>query len=60
MIYDLIGVGSYGSVFSGMDDKTKKQVAVKVLDMQKMKAEKNEVIKKIKLRLAESEPRLMY
>lgn len=41
VVYDLIGIGSYGSVYSGMDDETKKQVAVKVLDLRKMKAEKN-------------------
>ena len=60
VVYDLIGMGSYGSVYRGMDDKTKKQVAVKLINMRQIKGDKNEVVRNIKLRLAESEPRLMY
>ena len=37
VVYDLIGMGSYGSVYRGMDDNSKKQVAVKVLNMRKIK-----------------------
>ena len=41
VVYDLIGMGSYGSVYRGMDDKTKKQVAVKLIDMQKIREERS-------------------
>lgn len=54
VVYDLIGVGSYGCVYRGMDDDTKKAVAVKLIDMRKIKNEPNQVVKAIKLRLAES------
>jgi serine/threonine protein kinase len=37
VVYDLIGVGSYGSVYRGMNDDTKQQVAVKVIDMRLIK-----------------------
>ena len=60
VVYDLIGMGSYGSVYRGMDDKTKKQVAIKLINMRQIKQDKNEVVRNIKLRLAESEPKLMY
>ena len=52
VVYDLIGVGSYGSVYRGMNDDTKQQVAVKLIDMRKIKNEQNPVIKAIQLRLA--------
>lgn len=32
-VYERIGYGAFGSVYRGMDDKTKKQVAIKVLDL---------------------------
>lgn len=32
-IYERIGKGGYGSIYRGMDDQTKKEVAVKVLDL---------------------------
>jgi serine/threonine protein kinase len=37
VVYDQIGQGSYGSVYRGMDDESKKQVAVKLIDMRKTK-----------------------
>lgn len=52
VVYDLIGVGSYGSVFRGMNDETKKQVAVKLINMRQIKSDQNTVVKAIKLRLA--------
>ncbi len=52
VVYDLIGVGSYGSVFRGMNDETKKQVAVKLINMRQIKNDQNTVVKAIKLRLA--------
>jgi serine/threonine protein kinase len=52
VVYDLIGMGSYGSVYRGMDDHTKKEVAVKLINMRQIKGDKNEVVRKIKLRLA--------
>lgn len=60
VVYDLIGMGCYGSVYRGMDDHSKKEVAIKLINMRLIKEDKNETVKKIKLRLAESEPRLMY
>jgi hypothetical protein len=54
VVYDLIGVGSYGSVYRGMDDDTKQQVAVKLIDMRRINDEQNPVIKEIQLRLAKS------
>ena len=39
VVYDQIGSGSYGQVYRGMDDRTKKQVAVKLLDMYKINNE---------------------
>ena len=41
VVYDLIGMGSYGSVYRGMDDLTKKQVAIKVLNMRLIKSDPN-------------------
>jgi serine/threonine protein kinase len=51
VVYDLIGVGSFGSVYRGMNDDTKQQVGVKVIDMRKINQEKP-LIKAIQLRLA--------
>ena len=41
VVYDLIGMGSYGSVYRGMDDRSKKQVAVKLINMRQIKRDKN-------------------
>ena len=60
VVYNQIGLGTYGSVYRGMDDITKNQVAIKVIDMTNIKNEANNIVRQIKLRLAESEPRLMY
>jgi serine/threonine protein kinase len=37
VVYDLIGLGSYGSVYRGMNDETKQQVAVKLINMRLIK-----------------------
>lgn len=60
VIYDLIGEGSNGKVYKGMNDRTKKQVAIKLMDLRKINAEPSLKLKMIKQKLAESEPRLMY
>jgi len=36
VIYDLIGKGSFGNVYRGMNDETKKQVAVKVMNIREI------------------------
>ncbi len=33
IVYERVGSGAFGSVYRGMDDQTKKQVAIKVLDL---------------------------
>ena len=60
VIYNKIGEGSNGEVYKGMDDKTKRQVAVKLMNLRQISEEKNLAVKAIKQRLCESEPRLMY
>lgn len=60
MVYNKIGEGSNGQVYKGMDDKTKKQVAIKLMDLRSINAERSNAVRAIKQRLCESEPRLMY
>lgn len=33
LVYERLDSGSYGSVYRGMDDQTKKLVAIKVMDL---------------------------
>jgi serine/threonine protein kinase len=58
--YNRIGEGSNGQVYKGMDDETKKQVAIKLIDIRSINALKSNAVRAIKQRLCESEPRLMY
>jgi serine/threonine protein kinase len=60
LVYNQIGKGSNGHVYRGMDDRTKNQVAIKLMDLRKINAEDKIVVKLIKQRLSESEPKLMY
>ena len=43
-----------------MDDETKRQVAIKLIDIRSINALKSNMVRAIKQRLCESEPRLMY
>jgi serine/threonine protein kinase len=36
VIYDLIGKGGFGNVYRGMNDVTKRQVAVKVINIRQI------------------------
>lgn len=54
VVYNQIGEGSNGQVYKAMDDKTKKQVAIKVMDLKAIRNEQSELIKEIKQRLCES------
>lgn len=38
VVYNLIGEGSNGKVYKGMDDQTKKLVAIKLMDLRKINA----------------------
>jgi serine/threonine protein kinase len=59
VIYDEIGKGSYGKVYRGMDDETKKQVAVKVIDLRQIARMPEGKEKRTRMRLAQTEPELM-
>jgi serine/threonine protein kinase len=54
VVYNLIGEGSNGQVYKGMDDQSKKQVAIKVMNLKAIRNEQNTLIKEIKERLCES------
>lgn len=59
VVYDELGKGAFGAVYKGMNDQTKKTVAIKVLDLFAIEKEPNEKIKEIKKRLSRTEPELM-
>ena len=54
VIYDLIATGSYAKVYRGMDDHTKKQVAVKLINLKEYRSDPNPVVRDIKLKYAKS------
>lgn len=54
VIYQKIGRGSSGEVYKGMDDTTKKLVAVKLLNLREIDSEQKITVKLIKQRLCES------
>lgn len=54
VVYNQIGEGSNGQVFKGMDDHTKKQVAIKIMNLRAIRNESSNLIKEIKQRLCES------
>jgi serine/threonine protein kinase len=56
----MIGSGAFGSVYRGMDDKTKKEVAIKVLDLVSIERdETSQKVKDIRRRLAKTESEIM-
>lgn len=60
IVYERIGNGAFGSVYRGMDDVTKKQVAIKVLDLVAIEREETSPrVKEIRRRLAKTESELM-
>lgn len=58
-IYRKIGGGAFGEVYIGMDDRTRRVVAFKLLDLTLIDAERSEKVRSIRRRLAKSEPELM-
>lgn len=59
-VYERIGSGAFGSVYRGMDDKTKKEVAIKVLDLVAIDREESSAkVREIRRRLAKTESELM-
>lgn len=59
-VYERIGCGAFGSVYRGMDDKTKKEVAIKVLDLVAIDREESSAkVREIRRRLAKTESELM-
>ena len=54
-----IGGGAFGKVYQGMNDATKKEVAIKVLDLEAVNAEKSPYKREILKRLCRTETTLM-
>lgn len=52
VIYNKIGEGAHGEVYRGMDNQSKKQVAIKLMNLKEIYNERNATVKAIKLRLA--------
>ena len=53
LIGNQLGSGGFGKVYHGMNTETKKQVAIKLIDLKKIEnSEKSEKIKDIMRRLA--------
>ena len=60
IIYDEIGRGSNACVYDAMDNKTKKPVAAKVIDLAQLKViEKRQLAREVKTRLAKTESEMM-
>jgi serine/threonine protein kinase len=60
IVLSKVGEGSNGQVYKGLDDRSKKHVAIKIMDMREINGEKSNTVRAIKQRLCESEPRLMF
>ena len=58
-VHELIGSGSFGDVYAGMNEKTKTKVAFKVIDLTKIDKEFSPKVRDIRQRLATTEPQLM-
>ena len=58
-IFEELGVGGFAHVYRGMDDHTKYQVAIKLIDLREIKQEKSKFLQQIKFRLSKTEDKMM-
>lgn len=54
-----LGKGQYGTVYKAIDDQSKTEVAVKVIDLKAIKEEKSEKKREILERLSRNEDKMM-
>jgi serine/threonine protein kinase len=59
IVYNEIGRGAFGAVYKGMNDSTKKMVAIKVLDLEAVEQDPSEKVREIRRRLCRTESQLM-
>lgn len=45
VVYNEIGRGAFGAVYKGMNDETKKMVAIKVLDLEAVELDPSEKVR---------------
>lgn len=59
VVYNEIGRGAFGAVYKGMNDESKKMVAIKVLDLEAVELDPSEKVREIRRRLCRTESQLM-
>ena len=58
-IYEKIGSGCYGQVYRGKHNETNEDIAIKVIDLFRIKSVKNIILKRILTRLSQTEDLMM-